>query len=208
MPRKRSFHHGDLRRALQEAAVKIVNADGLQALTLRAVAERAGVSHPALYRHFRSKDALLAAIAEEGFRRLGATLAAAVKAEKQPLDQFQAIGISYVHFALESRVHFRLMYGPELANRADHPSLQSASRQAFALLLDVVRACQAAGTVRSGDAVELALTAWSLTHGLALLILDRQVDDAGFTGARSERLIRNATSTLRDGLAHGAAKQR
>src|SRR5579871_70176 len=113
MPARKPFHHGALATALKDAAVAIVSADGVEALTLRAVATRAGTTHPSLYRHYRSKEGLLAAIAEDGFRRLSEALDEAVAAERAPLDKFHAIGVAHVRFALKNRVHFRLMYGPE-----------------------------------------------------------------------------------------------
>jgi AcrR family transcriptional regulator len=180
--------------------LKLISEGGLESFTLRGVAQRAGVSHPAVYRHYANKEALLAALAVDGFGKLHAALKEAIVAHSDPLDQFHIIGVTYVRFALSRRVHFRLMYGPELARRAAHPGLREASRTAFLLLLRVVNECQRAGRIRRGDSIELALSAWSLVHGLSLLILDRQVDDSGFTGARAEHLVQTATQVLRGGL--------
>src|SRR5947208_105774 len=104
--RKQPFHHGDLARGLQRAALRLIAEDGIESFTLRRVAEYAGVSHPALYRHYDSKEALLAALACDGFALLIRELKEAVAEKSDPLDQFHAIGVAYIHFALTRRVHF------------------------------------------------------------------------------------------------------
>jgi AcrR family transcriptional regulator len=196
------FHHGNLRQALVDGALQILAKDGQGAITLREVARRAGVTHAAPYRHFESKESLLAAVAEEGFRTLRADMESAMQAERgDALDRLQAFGAAYARFALKNPAHFRLMYGAELADRATHPELAEASRAAFLLLFDVVKQCQKEKLVRDGDPLHLALTSWSLVHGLALLILDRQLEDAGVNRAHAEEVVRTATQALREGLA-------
>src|SRR5688500_16694219 len=108
-PAKRAYHHGDLRRALLDAALPLVRDGGPEALTLRAVARAAGVSQTAPYRHFADRAALVAAVADEGFERLHARLLAAVTAperttgrkQETPRAGLQAIAVAYVEFALE-----------------------------------------------------------------------------------------------------------
>ena len=126
--KKQRYHHGDLRPALIAAATTLVEENGVGAVSLREAARRVGVSAPAIYRHFANKDSLLAAVAAEGFRDLGAALAAASRSERDPLS---AMGMAYVRFALSRRGVFRLMFGPELAKRANFPELKSAADQAF-----------------------------------------------------------------------------
>src|SRR5689334_19621575 len=104
--RKRSYHHGDLHSALLLTAGKMLEKEGLEALTLREVARRAGVSHSAPYRHFAEREALLAALAAEGFERLGAAQRKAAEA-----GGLRAMGEAYVAFALENPQRFRLMFG-------------------------------------------------------------------------------------------------
>lgn len=196
------FHHGNLRQALIDGALQILSKEGQNAITLREVARRAGVTHAAPYRHFASKEALLAAVAEEGFHLLRKEVETAMQAVTgDELDRLQEFGAAYLRFALRSPAHYRLMYGPEFATRADHPELQEASRAAFTLLLDSVRASQEAKLVRDGDAVQLGLAAWSMAHGLSLLLMDRQLEDAGVGRAQADQMARMATQTLRDGMA-------
>jgi AcrR family transcriptional regulator len=163
--KKRRYHHGDLRPALIAAARTLVEESGVGAVSLRETARRVGVSAPAIYRHFANKDSLLAAVAAEGFRDLGAALAAASRSERDPLS---AMGMAYVRFALSRRGVFRLMFGPEMAKRASFPELKSAADQAFQWLQGGV---QARGRVAQ-DSHLAAIAPWALVHGLAQLFLD------------------------------------
>ncbi len=163
--KKQRYHHGDLRPALIAAARTLVEESGVGAVSLRETARRVGVSAPATYRHFANKNALLAAVAAEGFRDLGAALAAASRSERDPLS---AMGMAYVRFALSRRGVFRLMFGPEMAKRASFPELKSAADQAFQWLQGGM---QARGRVAQ-DSHLAAIAPWALVHGLAQLFLD------------------------------------
>jgi AcrR family transcriptional regulator len=194
------FHHGNLRQALIDGALIILGKEGQGAITLREVARRAGVTHAAPYRHFDGKEALLAAVAEEGFHQLRHDMEQVAAGDGDSLDRLQRFGEAYVRFALRNPAHYRLMYGPEFAHRAAHGGLQEASKKAFLLLLDAVRECQQARLVRDGDPVHVGLSMWSTVHGLSLLIMDRQMEDAGVSKSQSEAVIRVAMQTVRDGL--------
>ena len=169
--KKQRYHHGDLRPALIAAATTLVEENGVGAVSLREAARRVGVSAPAIYRHFANKDSLLAAVAAEGFRDLGAALAAASRSERDPLS---AMGMAYVRFALSRRGVFRLMFGPELAKRADFPELKSAADQAFQWLKG---GAQARGRAAQ-DSHLAAIAPWALVHGLAQLFLDGVLPEA------------------------------
>jgi AcrR family transcriptional regulator len=194
------FHHGNLRQALIDGALLILGKEGPGAITLREVARRAGVTHAAPYRHFDGKEALLAAVAEEGFHQLRHDMQAAAGGDGDALDRLQRFGETYVRFALKNPAHYRLMYGPEFAQRAAHTGLEGASREAFMLIFDAVRECQEARLLRDGDPVHVALGLWSLVHGLSLLIMDRQMEDAGVGRTQSDGVVRLAMTALRDGL--------
>jgi AcrR family transcriptional regulator len=109
------YHHGDLRRALLDAALEVLSAEGAAALTLREVARRAGVTHAAPYRHFTDKQALLATVAEEGFRMLAAEMTrGAAPHASDPRRALEAIGAAYVRFATSQRAHFQVMFGKDI----------------------------------------------------------------------------------------------
>jgi AcrR family transcriptional regulator len=168
--RRRRYHHGNLRAALVEAALRLVQRQGVDALTLRGAARLAGVSAAAPYRHFADKRALLAAVAEEGFRLLAAALRGVTG--ETPRERFRARGRAYVGFAVSHPSHFRVMFGRELADREPYPALREAAQAAFDALVAGMADAQQAGVVRGGDPRELGLTAWCTMHGLSMLVLD------------------------------------
>lgn len=157
---KAAYHHGNLRVAILRAAGELLEDQGVADLALREVARRAGVSHNAPYRHFADRDALLAALAAEGFAQLGAALDAAGAGGPR------ARGEAYVDFALANPARFRLMFGGRLPLEA-HPALREAAAQTYAGL---VRAFEA--VTGAAGAPTAAAAAWALTHGLAQLLLD------------------------------------
>src|SRR5256712_12176672 len=117
--RPKRYHHGDLPRALLDAALHIVETQGTAALTLRAAARSAGVSQAAPYRHFANKEAILAAVAEDGFRSLMAAMREASAASGAgPLERLRAVGLGYATFATRHPSHFRVMFGREMADRS------------------------------------------------------------------------------------------
>jgi AcrR family transcriptional regulator len=178
MRRPKRYHHGDLPRALLDAALHIVETQGTEALTLRAAARLAGVSQAAPYRHFASKEAILAAVAEDGFRSLMAAMQASVDASTEgPLGRLRAVGLGYVTFATSHPSHFRVMFGRERVDRSAFPALAQVAGDTLGLVVNVISDCQRAGLVRSEEpAADLALTAWSCVHGLSALLVNGVLD--------------------------------
>src|SRR5258706_5651107 len=135
--KKQTYHHGDLQVALMLTAGQMLEKEGLEALKLREVARRAGVSHSAPYRHFAQREALLAALAAEGFERLGAAQRKAAEA-----GGLRAMGEAYVAFALENPQRFRLMFGGQISI-ARHARLRAVATGTFAGLSGAcLRACR------------------------------------------------------------------
>src|SRR5688572_9210328 len=195
--RKRAYHHGDLRQALLDAALPLLRKGGPAALTLRAVARAAGVSQTAPYRHFADRSALVAAVAEDGFRRLQAELIAAATAPAKTLGKapeterggLQALALTYVRFALAHPAEYRVMFGPEVAAME-----KGSARQAvFEFLRGGIDMLQTHGLVVAGDSHSMAMTAWALVHGLVMLALDGQLSGAQAT---PEELTLSATELL------------
>jgi AcrR family transcriptional regulator len=168
------YHHGDLCRALLRSAEKLLGRVGPAALSLREIARAAGVSHNAPYRHFTDRDALLAALAAEGFRRLAAALAEAA-APAPPQGRLQAAGRAYLAFARANPALYLLMFGPGL-RKTGHPDLQAAALSALEALRGAV-ADSGAPPAGSDAARRGAVGAWALVHGLAHLVADGQLAD-------------------------------
>jgi len=170
---KRTYHHGDLRRALVDAAWTLVAEHGVSGLTLREVARKVGVTHAAPYHHFPTRTALLDALACEAFRALDAVNVAALARSEEPGERMFLLGCSYVDFAREHPEQLQVMFrrrneGPD-GEGASTEELQQVGDAAFGHLFHAVVACQAAGVAPAGDPFELALGAWSLVHGFSKL---------------------------------------
>ena len=170
MPRRKSYHHGNLREALLDAAIRLISEVGPTAFTLREVARRAEVSHNAPYRHFRDKDDLMAAVATEGYRELTEAMMQAAEDHQSPLDRLKHAGLAYVTFALRRPEHFTVMFDAPFTKN-EHPDAAQASEQAFSTLVNFVKNCQANGSLPSGDSLRMALLAWSMVHGIAKLAI-------------------------------------
>lgn len=170
------YHHGNLRAKLIDTAIDIIREEGVEAVTLRALAARIGVSHAAPYRHFASKRALLAAIATEGFRQMLESQREWLdRSARDPLSQVRATGIAYIDFAQKHPEHFRIMFGREVGPRSKFPELQAASTPTFMSVVDGVRRCQAEGILRTDSATNIAMMLWAAVHGLTILAMDRQI---------------------------------
>jgi AcrR family transcriptional regulator len=175
-----TYQHGNLREALVQAGLKLLSEGGVEGLSLRAAAQLAGVSHAAPYRHFKDKDALVAAIAEQGFRLLTASM----RAQVDKLDPGQAadtrerlvaVGKGYVQFALEHPAYLRLIFGGVLAKDRATPELMQAGDEAYEMLRGLVAEAVSRGDMTGGDADTLSLACWSMVHGLSHLLISNAV---------------------------------
>jgi len=172
----KTYHHGDLRRALVRCALELLEEKGSAALTLRAVARRAGVSHAAPYRHFSDRSALIEAVAEEGFAALERSLLEALAAAgADPVRRLLDPGLAYVRFAMTHAAHYRVMFGPEVAANWYSGTTPGKAVATFQFLIDSVVQGQRAGIVSDGEPFPLALGMWSLTHGTAMLLVDGMI---------------------------------
>ena len=191
---------GSLRDTLVDAAVALIARKGPQGFSLREVARRARVSEAAPYWHFADRETLLAAVAERGFEELAKSMMEIWSREVDPAERFRALGIGYVRFALAHPSYLRVMFGSEVPDKAEHPALKEAGERTFALLVQAITECQAAGQVRAGAPEELAVAAWSIVHGLAALLVDGKLKDYATTTEAAERLAREITNLFMLGL--------
>lgn len=180
MVKRQTYHHGDLRQALIDAAVELLAEDGIRNLSLRQVARRVGVSHAAPYRHFEDKEALLAVVAEEGFKAFTRYLETAVDAAPDdPTQQFLGCGQAYVRYAIDNPTHYRLMFSEFSFCKDRFETLKQVADASFDVILQVIARGQKQGLFHPGDTHLMALTAWTQIHGLALLLLARRLDIKG-----------------------------
>lgn len=203
---RRGYHHGRLREALLAAARSLVGERGLGAFSLADAAKIAGVSAAAPYRHFRDREALLGAVAQEGFGIFAARLATAMRGARDPREGFFAMGRAYLAFAREEPGLYAAMFSldapldPEGARLADG---------AFRQLIDgVARSleplCQAAGGVAI-DPRPLACQVWALSHGVASL--DRAGRLGGREGPDAETVLLAGVQALLDGAVVAATRR-
>ena len=165
---KATYHHGDLRAALVQAAMELLQEGGETDLSLRAVARRAGVSPAAPYRHYADREALVSTVSAVGYRELAERLAAAHPSPSTP-EQLARVAIAYVQFALQRPALFRIMF----TEPCDRDNSERAA--ATAAVSQYVRAI-VARTFPQADAEALATAIWALVHGLAFLHLDGKLD--------------------------------
>jgi AcrR family transcriptional regulator len=185
--RKTDYHHGNLRAALIQSGLELIEEEGIPALTLREIGKRLRVSRTAAYAHFKDKAALLAAIREAGFVEFGKVMEAARKDAEGFAAQMDAMSVAYFRFAQEHRAHFEVMFN-SLLEAGDGAAAESGP--VFKMLTETVREAQQQGVVRPGDPALLARVVWALVHGASML----QRDSA------EPQFIRFSNEVLRSGL--------
>jgi AcrR family transcriptional regulator len=175
----RPYHHGNLRAALLARAEETLSQEGAGELSLRELARQVGVSHAAPRRHFPDKRALLDALAEDGFERLGRDLRDAMDAAGERFeDRLLAFAQAYVAFATRHAALLELMYAGKHRPGAA-ASLRAAADRAFEAPLALIAEGQAAGEVVPGDPDRVSLVAWAALQGLASLVNAGMLDHAG-----------------------------
>lgn len=185
------YHHGDLRRALLDAAVEAISRDGVDRLSIRGLARATEVSHTAFRHHFGDRAGLLTALAAEGYGDMTGALGSV---ERTGPGSFLEVGRTYVEWALDHPAHFQVMFRPDLVDEDDPALRESLDGLAGALMLGAgdFAGQDQTGTPRTNP---LALAAWSLTHGLATLALAGNLP-LGDTGTERAEVIRSVLRHL------------
>ena len=175
--KRETYHHGDLSNALVAAAIEVISKENPEQLTIREVSRRVGVNHRAVYRHFADLTALLAAVAEQGYRQLLVALEAALAPLKRaPAEKrMEAVACAYVAFAIDHSAHYRIMFGRRLNEDGRFPVLEELVVRAFELLDAEVLAGIESGRFVARPRRELVFAFWSLAHGFASLALVRRI---------------------------------
>lgn len=168
--KKRSYHHGNLREALIEAALRLIGEKGPAGFTVAEAARAAGVSPAAPYRHFRDRDELMADVARRGFEAFTTTLRTAwAKGSPTPRAALMRVGVAYLEFARKDPAAYSAMFESGVPH-SSHPQLHAAAEEAFAVLREAserVIAAMPAG--RRPPPLMVALHIWSMSHGVASL---------------------------------------
>jgi AcrR family transcriptional regulator len=194
---RKNYHHGDLRRALLDATLALVDQYGPQGFTLRAAARAAGVTPGATYHHFADKDALIAAVAEEGFDMFRAELQTAAEAPAASLrERSRNVGVAYVLVAMKHPTRVRVMVGYGVQRKGSiSAEFQEAAKGTYRLVRDVL-----VGGLKTGpdDIVSDAevLGWWSVVHGLAFLAIDGHLGHMGRSLGRVERVVQAVIEAL------------
>jgi AcrR family transcriptional regulator len=170
-----TYHHGDLKNALIKAGIEILSKEGTHALSLRNVAKKAGVSHAAPYAHFTDKQALIAAIATEGYKKLYDQLVLAQTSQTISLNRLLAVAHAYIQFAIDEPDHFRITFSGFVEVEQNYLEYVEQSKLCFALLVAVVSDCQSDGVLKPGDTQLTAVSIWACIHGFVQLLLGNQL---------------------------------
>jgi AcrR family transcriptional regulator len=193
------YHHGDLRNALILIAIELLAEDGLHALSLRKMAQRAGVSHNAPYMHFADKEAVLVAIAEEGFRLLAVEVESAISQASTTRLQLIAASNAYVNFALNYPNHVQLMFCPY--DEEKYPSFLESSQASLHRLFKLVQTGQENKELISGNTQEMTKAIWAMVHGVATLSIAYKANNLLPGKISTEETISVFIDCLLDGLA-------
>ncbi len=201
MIEKPDYHHGDLRNALIESALLLLEAKGIDGLSLRDVAKQTGVSHTAPYRHFKNKTELLAILAQKGFTNLEREVNnVTAKRDLSSKERLIAAGMAYVRESVRQPEMMRLMFTGHLDFTQCPPELEESAEKAYQSLGNIIESGIADGSFKNQDAQLLTITAWSAMHGLAMLYIAGQfkcrVDDQ----QQLEQLVLQVASTVLQGI--------
>ena len=196
MPSKK-YHHGDLKNALIKAGVEILAKEGVSGLSLRKVAQHAGVSHSAPYAHFPDKQSLIAAISTEGFNQLYTELEAAISPHKKnPKKQLIEGAKAYVRFAEQNTDTFNIMFSGVLEKEKEYPAFVDISQLTFKRVVDVVTACQRAGILRASPPEVMAVAVWGQVHGIVSLALEGQISHSVLESHPVEEIVEFAVEQI------------
>jgi len=196
---KASYHHGDLRRALLVAAVKLIEEKGPNGITLRAVAAKAGVTQTAPYRHFSNKQAMIDAVVDQGFSELKAQLAAVADQAIEPLARLKQQAVAYAKFAVQRPGHYQMMFLSEQPAETVDGNAPSAFQNLVDTMVDSIAEAQSAGLIKSEPPLEIALSMWSLVHGLSTLVASKRLKQLNAS------ILETMVSKVMDNLLYGVS---
>jgi AcrR family transcriptional regulator len=191
----KSYHHGDLRQALLDATLALIEQNGPEGFTLRAAAREAGVTPSATYHHFKDKEDLVAAVAQEGFDLLRKKLKAAAQVPASPRERSRNVGAAYVLFAVEHPTRFRVMLGYGVLTRPNSAAAAVEAMQTYRFVREILVAGLTEDSSEHPSEAEV-LGWWSVVHGLAFLAIDGYLGKASKSAKHADEIVRNVIDAL------------
>ena len=193
----------DLREACVREALAIIAKGGLDALSLRDVARRLGVSHQAPYKHFPSREHILAEVVSRAYASFARHLAKRQRSD-DPYQDLRYLGQSYLEYAHKHPLHYQLMFGTPLPDPAEHPEMMAQARLAFAMLREAIG--RLPGRSPHSDVDQDAMFVWSVVHGLASIQQTHAAEQIGLGKAGMGKAIEHTLSLI--GAALGRPDQK
>lgn len=192
---KQAYHHGDLKRSLIDAGLDLVREVGIETISLRQLAERVGVSTPALYHHFRNKEALLGQLGEAAIDAFDEAMRQAM--QRADGDDLSAFVLGYVRFARDEPALYELLFGRRMWTSTETAEFQRKARHSFRLQSERLLHLQQLGVLPAhANPLRLAQVAWATLHGLCCMYND----GLAFTAETIEDIARHAISLLRQAV--------
>lgn len=197
------YHHGDLRRVLVDAAYELVAEGGVETVSVREAARRAGVSPGAPFRHFASRDALLAAVAEEAQRRFRAEIDTALVqvTSDDPLQRFRALGLAYLRWALCNPAHFEVISSGKLFDYDAASGLRADNAEIIGMTERTLTEASAKGLLRSRDVRLMQIAGRALVYGFARMKTDGHFPRWGVADAEIDTLAEAVLDLFVAGIA-------
>ena len=192
-PRATSYHHGNLREALIDAAVQLVEEGGPENVSVREVAKRAGVSPGAPFRHFSSKTALMTAVAEQAMSRFRLEITNAVDnvATDDPIERFAAVGVAYLRWAIRNPTHFQIISTRSLIDWDSSEFLRRDNEAVRVLMEGAMVEAQRRSMLRSNDIADTQIAGRALVYGLARMAIDGHFAQWATSGQTAEQTTQN-----------------
>lgn len=197
------YHHGDLRRALIEAALQLAGEGGAEAVSVREAARRAGVSPGAPFRHFPSRDALMTAVAGEAQQRFRAEISAALAEvpASDPLARFRALGLAYLRWAMRNPAHFEIISSGRYFEHDKAADLSRDNAELIGLAERTLADAFALGQLRSGDLKQVQIAGRALVYGFARMNIDGHFPRWGIAEEEADRTAEAILDLFIDGIA-------
>lgn len=190
----------NVREALIQAGVELLENTSLEEISLRKVAKKAGVSHVASYHHFENKHSLFAAIAEIGFQKYFETYQKELeKTDNDFKGRYRALGWTYFQFIMTNRQFARIMFGGTGVDVKTHPTLLAVSRRTYRQLHEIIRMGQNLGYLEKGNTREKTLASWAMIHGIAMLFLEGRLQMKNDL-SEMEKFIQTVTEYAYNGM--------